>query len=295
VSVSIRSRMAEPKLLDFDEREFEKNNKKLYLGNLPGYYQGTPKQQKEAARAYVENLCQRYGQPTDILVNVEKRFAFVTFPNKEAAQYAIYHLADSNVGGNVLHVSWSKPSKEQLAARDARRAREAREYAKKEPGDGTTTTPEGQKSAKPADGEAKTHVEKANPQAKTAEHVPVVVEEKPEPIRFSTQQKVAAPKPQPVKQVQPPNKSTPPPNKQTQPQNTQAQNKPQQGQPKQTQPPKAAAPQPKPPKQVPQRFKVTVQNETTPGLPTVVLSITFEEWSKYICPLISNNTSSTVI
>jgi len=277
--------MSDRDLADFDEREFQKTNTKLYLGNLPGHYPGNPKQQKDAARLYVENLCQRYGQPTDILVNVEKRFAFVTFQNKEAAQYAIYQLAETNVGGNVLHVSWSKPSKEQLAARDARRARENADYAKKE---GTAKPSEGNKSEtktptehapevhKPAEGqkpsdekpETKVPAEKA----KTVE--PVVVE-KPDPVRFASQQKVAVKQPQ-----QPAKKSQP-------------------QQPKPPQQTKVAPPQaPKvtnAPKPVPQKFKVTVQNETTPGLPTVVLSISFEEYTKYICPLISNNNSSTVV
>jgi len=280
--------MGDRDLADFDEREFQKTNTKLYLGNLPGHYPGNPKQQKDAARLYVENLCQRYGQPTDILVNVEKRFAFVTFPNKEAAQYAIYHLAETNVGGNVLHVSWSKPSKEQLAARDARRARENADYAKKEGGQ-VPAKPEGHKP------EAKVPAEKEHAPAdahkpegqkpadeKPAEKVgakavePVVVE-KPDPVRFASQQKVA------VKQTQ-------------QPRQAQAKKPAQTQQPKPPQQTKAAPQQQKAaPKPVPQKFKVTVQNETTPGLPTVVLSISFDEWTKYICPLISNNNSSTVV
>jgi len=282
--------MSDRDLADFDEREFQKTNTKLYLGNLPGHYPGNPKQQKDAARLYVENLCQRYGQPTDILVNVEKRFAFVTFQNKEAAQYAIYQLAETNVGGNVLHVSWSKPSKEQLAARDARRARENAEYAKKEgtakPAEGNKSESkspaeqgpeahkpaEGQKSAegqKPADEKLETKAEKA----KTVE--PVVVE-KPDPVRFASQQKVAVKQPQQPRQPQPAKKSQP-------------------QQPKPPQQTKVAPQQPKAPKPVPQKFKVTVQNETTPGLPTVVLSISFEEYTKYICPLISNNNTSKVV
>jgi len=239
------------RMADQEEREFQKTNTKLYIGNLPGHFPtnpANPKQtQKEAAVEYVANICQCYGQFTDILVSVEKRFAFVTFANKEAAQYALFKLADSTVGGNVLHVSWAKPTKEQLAARDARKAREQ--------ADATKPKTDAEKEKEKTD--------KAAAKDKSAE-VKLVVEEKPEPVRFSTQQKVAVKQPpktvaqQPAPVAQPVKK---------------VQNK----------PPAAKASPPQ------QRFRVTVQNETTPGLPTVVLSISYDEWTKYICPLISNN------
>jgi len=238
--------------MDQEEREFQKTNTKLYIGNLPGHFSTTnPKQtQKEAAVEYVANICQCYGQFTDILVSVEKRFAFVTFANKEAAQYALFKLADSTVGGNVLHVSWAKPTKEQLAARDARKAKEQAEATKPKT-DAEKEKEKTDKAAKPTT---------------SAEAKPV--EEKPEPVRFSTQQKVAV-------------KQTPKPVQQQQPQQPVAAPAPVQQPVKKVAKPVATPPQ--------QRFRVTVQNETTPGLPTVVLSISYEEWTKYICPLISNN------
>jgi len=275
-------------MADLDDREFQKTNTKLYIGNLPGHFQGADqKERKEAATQYVANLCQRYGQYTEIIVSLEKRFAFVTFASKEAAQYALYQLADSNAGGNILHVSWAKPTKEQLAARDARRAKEREETdkPKEKPADGQQPQQGQPQQGQPQQGQPQqgqpqqgqpqqgqpqqgqqTKQGNAAKQAAKAELKPVV-EEKPEPVRFSTQQRVAVPKQKPVQQ-QP--VAVPPQPKKT--------NKPA---PKQTPTPQ-------------QRFRVTVQNETTPGLPTVVLSISFDEWSKYICPLISNNSNPHV-
>jgi len=239
------------------EREFQKTNTKLYLGNLPRHFK----------RDEVENLCQRYGTISDIMVNSEKRFAFVTYATRDDAQYAIFDLADKNVGGLVLHVSWSKPSEQQKQqARVKQQEAEAKD-AKEE----TDKAAAGTQTA-----------DKTKATGKDAT-LPVAPVEEKEKERFSATQKVAQKKPQ-----QPHARAPQHIKQQQQAPAKVAQHPPQQ---RGNQPAKAKPQAPKVPP--PQRFKVTVQNETSGG-DSVSLTISFEEWQKFICPLFENNKNVVV-
>jgi len=246
-------------------REYQKTNTKLFLGNLPRNYR----------KGEVENLCQRYGKITDIMVNSEKRFALVTFAQRDDAQVCIYDLAEKNVGGLTLHVSWSKPSEQQ------KKQAAATALAKASANAATDASKPAAGSQQPAD------------KSKATAATPAPPVQEPEKPRFSATQKVAAPKPK----AQPaPKQSTPPPQvHHQQPQQTKAapaqqnspkQNHPNKNQPQAQKPQPVAAPQPKAaqPKAVPPKFKVTVQNETSGGDP-VTVTISFEDWRDYICPL----------
>lgn len=265
---------------DFDAerelREFNKTNTKVFIGNLPAYYPAYDRlKQREGAKAHVENLCQRYGsfKSEDVIVNAEKRFAFVTFASRDAAQYAIFQLPESG-----LTCGWAKPTEKQKA--DQRKGREdadkkAEEQEKKD-------KDAKEKVAKTADGKDVEEKKEKEPE--------------PEKPRFSAQQKVAAPQ----QKVTPPPAVVAPKPVQTQPQGNQGgrqnqggkqnqggrqnqggkQNQGKQNQKGQQQNQKAPAP-------APQRFKVTVQNETTGVVATV--SISLEDWQQYIYPLFENN------
>jgi RNA recognition motif-containing protein len=239
-----------------EAREYQKTNTKLFISNLPRNYK----------RGDIENLCQRYGKITQTIVNTEKRWAFVTFSTREDAQYAIYDLQEKSVGGNTLRVSWSKPSEKEVQKKEAEKAARAKTDPAAPPAPGAPGTavdnkPKAADDKTPAAGKAPGVAGKDS--VVTAPAVPEV--EKP---RFSAQQK---PKQAPPKPQAPPQKAV-------------AQPKPAQHHPPQHQP----APRVKQPKQVPQRFRVTIQNETSGG-ETVGLSISYEDWQKYILPLLENN------
>jgi RNA recognition motif-containing protein len=260
-----------------EAREYQKTNTKLFLANLPRNYR----------KGEVENLCQRYGKITNTMVNSEKRFAFVTFATRDDAQYAIYDLQDKMVGGLNLRVSWSKPSEKEVQKKAEEQKARAKEEAEKN---------KAETEAKKAAADGKEGTEKPAPPPEV---------EKP---RFSAQQKAvpkAAPKQQPKHQPQvhqppvhqpvaapvhqpvaaaPPQQHVAP---QHVPQHQPAHAAPQQKQAQQPPRQQKANKQAAPPKPQPQRFKVTVQNETSGG-DTVSLTISLEDWQKYIVPLFEN-------
>jgi len=156
------------------EREYQKTNTKLFLSNLPRNYK----------RGDIENLCQRYGTITQVIINSEKQFAFVTFSSREDAQYALYDLQEKQVGGLQLRVNWSKPSEKEKEsqkkeAENAVRAAKAAEPPKPKAGE-----------AAPADKAKEAGAPTAAPEV-----------EKP---RFAAQQKPVAKKPPQPKPAQNP-------------------------------------------------------------------------------------------
>jgi RNA recognition motif-containing protein len=240
------------------EREYQKTNTKLFLSNLPRNYR----------KGDIENLCQRYGTITQVIINSEKRFAFVTFSSREDAQYALYDLAEKQVGGQPVRVSWSKPSEKDKAVT----LKEAETAVRAQKAQTDQTKPQAGQN-KPQAGEAASAAKGPNAGKDGAAATPAPVPEVEKP-RFAAQQKPVAKKtPQPV---QPPQKAAPAKQAQKQGANQPAQKK-------------GPAPKQNPPKQAgPQKFRVTVQNETAGGEIVSLSSISFEDWQKYICPLFEN-------
>jgi len=94
---------------------------RVFFGNLP-HYQGD--EAANTAHSGIVELCRPFGAISDVVVHPGKGTAFVTFPSMSAAEYAIFKLDRSSYSGDILTVNWAKTKEE----REAQRNRGQRPY-----------------------------------------------------------------------------------------------------------------------------------------------------------------------
>jgi len=190
---------------------------------------------------------------TTTSIELNKSVALANFSKQSEALLAIYTLEASQFRGNTLRVDF---------------AREPREQKKPEP---TTQQNQGQQQTQ------------QQPQQK---NTPAPVAEKVEPVRFSAQQQLANPPQKQQPKQQQPKQQQQQPQQQRQQQNRP--NQPAKGTPQknQHQEKKVAAPAPA------RKFKVTVESESE-SVEKITVTISQEQYSKFIIPLMHELLSST--
>jgi len=110
---------------------------RVFFANLPPFRGETA---NDAAKNDLIDLCRPYGAITDIVVHPLKGTAFATFPTLQAAEYAIFRLHDSNYSGDTISVNWAKTQEEREREREEREFRRNNWNNRNNTTNATTTT-----------------------------------------------------------------------------------------------------------------------------------------------------------